>query len=359
MPYKNMQIYFTSGTGNTYQVAKWILELAESKNISTELHSIENSKLDKDHFKGKEKLFGFGAPAHGFSAPWHMLKFMFRLPRSDGASAFSFSTRGSFRLGNTCVPGLSGSAIFLFALILFIKGYKVKGGFTVDMPINWQNVFPSLKKQNIDFVLKKAKIKILKISKKLLSGKSYWLSLNNIYEFLGGILLSWFTVLYIYIGRAFMAKIFFENASCTKCGLCVKNCPVSGLKFIGSDKKYLYWTRKCESCMRCMAYCPNKAIEASHSWGALIFGILWLPTLPFIMNDIIDLQYSLIGTKSAALVWIISTLLTPLFIYLFYYLLHYLSRFPTINKLLKYTTLTPLYRRYHAPNIKTKDLTTI
>ena len=33
---------------------------------------------------------------------------------------------------------------------------------------------------------------------------------------------------------------------------------------VGGSKSRPYWTFACESCMRCMGYCPNKAVEVSH-----------------------------------------------------------------------------------------------
>ena len=49
------------------------------------------------------------------------------------------------------------------------------------------------------------------------------------------------------------------------CGLCVENCPNGALRLWGSDPARPYWTYSCESCMRCMGYCPEQAVEAGHS----------------------------------------------------------------------------------------------
>lgn len=46
-----------------------------------------------------------------------------------------------------------------------------------------------------------------------------------------------------------------QDKSCTKCGLCAKNCPVCAI----SEADYRADSKKCISCMRCMKQCPINA----------------------------------------------------------------------------------------------------
>ncbi len=356
MAYEKLLVYYSSGTGNTLKVSKWVQECAIKKGMNTALIKIEEADPVNQIKDGAENIIALGAPAHAFTAPWHMIKFVWRFPRSKGTHAFSFSTRGSVKFGRFYLPGGSGSAIFLFAIILFLKGYKVRGGFTIDMPFNWQSFFPPQKPGNTDAVINKAELKVNKFVNQIFSGSTYWISFNNIYEFILGLSLSWFSVLYIYIGRPFMAKVFFASQKCNACGVCVEGCPVGGVSLSGGKGSKPYWTRRCESCMRCMAFCPEKAIEASHSFAVFLCWITFLPVNATFLPYLMEFENQLFGVGSELHIWIIATLLVPLEIYILYYLLYFASKVPFLNTLLKFTSFTPLYRRYNDPDTKLKDL---
>lgn len=62
----------------------------------------------------------------------------------------------------------------------------------------------------------------------------------------------------------FYAKPVIASDKCTKCGICVKECPVEGkaLKFRNGNKKEppIYDYKKCIRCYCCQEMCPYKAI---------------------------------------------------------------------------------------------------
>lgn len=51
---------------------------------------------------------------------------------------------------------------------------------------------------------------------------------------------------------------FHANNKCTKCGLCLKICPVNNIKMKDGNIK---WNGRCEQCMACIQYCPAEAIQ--------------------------------------------------------------------------------------------------
>ncbi len=55
-----------------------------------------------------------------------------------------------------------------------------------------------------------------------------------------------------------VARHFFVNSSCTKCGICEKICPVDNITRPDGTP---IWHNKCESCMACLQWCPVGAIE--------------------------------------------------------------------------------------------------
>jgi NAD-dependent dihydropyrimidine dehydrogenase PreA subunit len=151
-----------------------------------------------------------------------------------------------------------------------------------------------------------------------------------------------------------LAKLFFANNNCNGGGLCARNCSYGGVKMKGLENPRPYWTYKCESCMRCMAYCPEKAIEAGHSWAAILYfvsstdafiNLLTLLT-PYARGIITNpwlgrpLKYAYLLASMAAAYWLFSLLL----------------RVPFINHIFTYTTFTHIFRRYHEPETKASDL---
>ncbi|MBW1849441.1 MAG: (4Fe-4S)-binding protein, partial [Deltaproteobacteria bacterium] len=88
MPYKDMIVYFLSGTGNSFRIATCIGKAAKTKGIKTKVLSIDKAPSGKELKDLKTSLLGLVFPTHGFTAPWHMIKFTCRLPRVKKTSAF-------------------------------------------------------------------------------------------------------------------------------------------------------------------------------------------------------------------------------------------------------------------------------
>jgi hypothetical protein len=116
-----------------------------------------------------------------------------------------------------------------------------------------------------------------------------------------------------------------------------------------------YWTFRCESCMRCMAFCPTRAVEASH---LLAVGAYLLPALVPLSALIgwlaarAPLLAFLNGTPCRVLEWFYPIIVLGLA----YPLFHHLQRIAWINRFFTLATLTHYYRRYHEPETRLKDL---
>ena len=55
-------------------------------------------------------------------------------------------------------------------------------------------------------------------------------------------------------------KPFFADERCTRCGWCVKHCPVTN---IHRDEAEIRFDEHCILCMRCYSFCPVNAIQAT------------------------------------------------------------------------------------------------
>jgi len=356
--FRNWALYFTSGTGNAYRVCRRLARLIREGGGTVDLRPIES-------FAGRAVIPGQPAeilllamPTHGFTAPWHMIKFALRLPRGQKTPAASLATRASIRIGRWTTPGLSGSANYLISLILFLKGYRVKGILAVDMPSNWYTLHPMQSRESHRYVIDRQQKKIQRFFNRLWSGNRHWWTADNLYELLFGIALSWLSLAYLAVGRFFLAKLFFANTRCDGCGICARGCPVQAIRIRGKKKKWPFWRYNCESCMRCAAFCPQSAIEAGHSLGVILYFVTAVPA-----------AFLLFSLKGGSIPWLdfhgswLAILINSVYFYLAlfaaYGLFWLLIRIPLVNRLFTWTTLTHIWGRYREPEVTLNDLTGI
>jgi type II secretory pathway component PulF len=98
-----------------------------------------------------------------------------------------------------------------------------------------------------------------------------------------------------------------------------------------------------------MGFCPQQAIEASQPFALLLGFIAAIPASYYLLKWFTSL---IPGMNRVINYWpgtVINYAYFLLSVYLAYRLFNWLIRFPLINKLFTYTTLTRYYRRYHEP----------
>ena len=345
-----------SGTGNTFNAARWAAEAARRKRVKALLSPIERAKPHKE-LAGKDTLLGLLMPTHGFIAPWHMFRFACRLPRGKGRHAFCLATQAGFKAGRSFVPGISGSANYLIALVLALKGYKVHGILPLDMPSNWTAVHSAYDSKHAAAMYKRAEKTVGTFISGLLGGERRWLNGANIYQLVWGIVLFPISLLYLLIGRFYLAKLFFANEKCNSCGICEKYCPVGAVVLRGVKNPWPFWRYNCESCMRCMSYCPKQAIEASHSWAVILGYLTSLPVAAYLVSTLQALTACPEGAKQIeGFAKLVEYAYIYLVIFLSYYVFYLLVRIPATNPIFSFTTFTRLYSRHRAPNVKLTHL---
>lgn len=356
MSYNQATIYFTSGTGNSFRVASHAKKLIGEQCPDTKLVSMQVAKPAEEIGNGPESLLGIVNPTHAFTAPWHVIKFVMRLPRRKATNAFVIMTRAGLKFGNVFTPGISGSGTFLIALVLALKGYKVRGILSVDMPSNWISFHPGFKESSARAIIERAKPKTSNFLDKILSGETSFASWSNLWELLWGIALLQVSLGFLLFGRIGLGKLFFANNDCNGCGICEKNCPVGAVKLHGKSKQTPYWSYRCENCMRCMAFCPKRAIEAGHSWLAIVIYITSIPAAVYLFTWLKTVLPETTLFDNAALKQVAQFLYMYPSLFLAYAIFYLLMRLKPVNLLFTYTTLTKVYRRYHEPDTKLKDI---
>ncbi len=338
-------IYYFSGTGNAEAVSQWFSMVSEEMEVACEL--IHLGKADRKNIPVPEKntLIGFISPTHGFNFPPIMFHFILRFPRGMKNPVFIFNTRAGLKLHKLFLPGLSGMALYFNAIILMLKGYRIRALKSVDLPSNWISVHPGVRRKVVDSMIEREKRRTKIFAGKILEGKRVFRGLVPV---IIDIAVTPIAFLYYLIGRFFLAKTFFASHDCTDCGLCDKSCPVKAIKIVDQRR---FWSWKCESCMQCMNICPERAIETAHGFVAIVIFLLsgivliqlnkWLE-LPAFYDRIFPVRIA--GYVEFA----VDNIILVGMIFISYRIFHFLLRYRIFERLFVYTSFThwKFWRRY-------------
>lgn len=353
MPYKQAAFFYSTGTGNSYRACCWMAGVLERSGAETTVVQLEASRPGGEVGEGSDGVLCMAFPTHGFTAPWSVIVGAIGLPRRRGTHAVVVATRAGIRIGSFCLPGLEGTAAYLIACILLLKGYRVRGVMGLDMPSNWLALHWGLHPGHVRVISRRAQRKTERFIARVLAGEVVlwgWVPL------LLGLVLSPLSLLYLFLGRLLLPKVFFAGPRCTGCGLCAQMCPAQAIVMHGAPPRP-FWTGRCQSCQRCMAYCPERAVEASHSWALALYFITTVPVGAAAIGwfrghypDIAESMDLLVPNVLSMYAELIQWLYLLAAVYALYVPFWLLSRTRWGGWLLAHTTLTTLYRRYHEPD---------
>jgi len=332
-----------TGTGNSYKVAKWFLESADA--AKSELYQIRENQPNV-HI-GTSDLLVLSYPTHGFTAPWLMMKHIFRLPKGNAVHAVVLPTRAGTRMFGRSLPGMEGTAGYLIALLLWCRGYTVKGVVAIDMPSNWTAVHWGLDDGNVQVISENGKAKVIRVAHEILAGNSIY---KGFIPFVIGIVLSRISFMYLIVGQLIFSKFFFASNHCNGCRLCQRICPKQAIAMIGNKP---YWRYCCDSCMACMNYCPQSAIQVSPFSIFLFSYILSFPVVAWITAM---MGSRILIASPEIVIFSIQYLYTLGSVALVYLMLHYCLRFTAVAALLTRLSHTRYFRRYQAQGVSLKDI---
>lgn len=349
LQYDKLIIYYFSGTGNAKNASIWIKESAESMGIPSLLVNIDRFETIEYPELTDKTLIGFCYPTHGFNAPPLVLKFIRKFPKVKNVDAFILNTRGGLKLAKAFIPGLSGLAQILPAIILIIKGFRITGMQPLDLPSNWIILHPGLREKVIDSIYKRCHRIVVMTANRLLIGKRKYQAFWSLPLDIAVIPIS---LGYYFLGRFFLAKTLIATDACDLCGKCIRECPVEAITVVNEQA---FWSYRCESCMRCINNCPQRAIETMHGFATamiLVSSLLISPALIFILRYLGAWKFiesSFLTENSWSLIYAIIFLL---FMFISYGLLHYMMRFKIVNRIITYTSLSTyrFWRRYTPPS---------
>jgi Pyruvate/2-oxoacid:ferredoxin oxidoreductase delta subunit len=341
--YEKLIIYYFTGTGNALAATNWIAQIAIKKDIQVEIKKITPSLKVVRKEISENTLIGFCYPTHGFNAPPIVINFLLRYPKM-GNRVFLLNTRAGMKISKLFVPGLSGLAQLLPAIILLSKGHRIVGLQPMDLPSNWISIHPGLRPKVINSIFERCEGITKRFAKNIIAGKKTYQGLVSLPI---DLFISPVSVGYYFFGRFALAKTFIAGSNCNGCALCEKECPV---KAISMKNDRPFWTRKCESCMHCMNSCPQRVIQTPHLFVVILWWLVFSVIPLFITKELVNTNPYF--SEYFNLAFNTFVLITGLPIIFFSYrILFFLMKFKFFNWLIMQTSLTKFrfWRRYKAP----------
>jgi ferredoxin len=221
-----LQLFYFSGTGNARNVAHWMGTAWRARDREANVRDLTKVEVRSVQI-GPDDEVGFASPTHGFNLPPVTLDFLFAFPRAPNRNrAFIVNTRAGVRLFGLYLPGLSGVAQLLAALVLSLKGYRVVGMRPIDLPSNWISIHPGLREHNVRAIYERCEMLTRRFADRLLDGRR---DLRALWDVVQDLLIAPISLGYYLVGRFFFAKSFFASGACDVCGVCIKGCPVKAL----------------------------------------------------------------------------------------------------------------------------------
>lgn len=235
-------LYFFSGTGNTKWVADVFKKCFKKNGIDLELLNIE--RIEDIKLRQIDFLI-VGSPVYAKVEPKIVDDFLNKLPNTlKHLKTIVYVTQG----------GKSSSAPSIIAKKLKIKGYNVLIQESIKMINNYY--FRLGKEPNVndcEKILNNAEYKVKNIVEDFINKNKFKKQSSLVRMEIDKIYGNFFTRMIPKISKNITA-----TSECTKCGVCLINCPKSNITF--EDGKAVFHS-KCMLCLRCLYICPINAIR--------------------------------------------------------------------------------------------------
>jgi Pyruvate/2-oxoacid:ferredoxin oxidoreductase delta subunit len=349
--YASVELHYLSGTGNTFRVAEWFAETARARGAVASLSPIPapdvNGVSDSGDLAGS-RLIGILSPTHGFTAPWGAVVHAATTPGVRGTDVFVLVTRAGWFVGPFLLPGFEGTNAWLLALVLALRGGRVRGVAAIDMPSNWTALHWGMTDAHAAAIVARGESKAATFAGYVLEGRR---RLTGRFVLLWGLLFVPASLGYLAFARPALGRLFFADERCTSCGLCAKHCPFHAITMAGAAPAKPYWTLRCESCMRCMNLCPEQAIQVSWVGAA---ALTWMLVAVSGVTAALSVR---LGVPLPDLASAVAACLAMLAVTVPAYALAWaVGRTRAFAWLLGHLTPTRLYRRYHEPGTDLRKL---
>lgn len=240
--------FYFSGTGNSKWAAYKFQDFLVQKGLKNNVFSIEKEINELPDLLTSSNGIAFVFPVYGMNIPGNMKDFIKSLSDFKGKNG---KKRPVFVI--TTFGYVDGCGPYEVMRLLDKSHFRLKGYTGLKMENNIctpASYNEPLTEEEFEKRLTIATAKIQKLASKISNGKR---KIDfGMYFFVGPFRKKMEKM----VENGFQ-KLSIDEKRCTKCMLCVNNCPVGA---IASKEGKLVITSKCVACMRCYNNCPTYAV---------------------------------------------------------------------------------------------------
>lgn len=235
---ENITIYYFSGTGNTYKIARELAAQLKERGYQAEL--IPMAKTEAAHIE-LDGIIGLVFPVAIQSTYPLVWDFIRKMPKAEGSKVFMVDTMEAF----------SGGIVGPVKKVLERKGYNCIAAKEFKMSSSMMTKKQqSLKRAEVN---EQALREVPVFVEALVQEKASWKRVPVLSDMMRSISKG------DKIWKSQSKKITIDTDLCINCKICEKNCPTHSLRIF--DGAYELDHQTCNSCMRCVNACPKNAFE--------------------------------------------------------------------------------------------------
>ena len=232
-------LYYFSGTGNSLHMAKSLKE----KLNDCELIPIAGL-INQDSIIATTEKVGFVFPVYTWALPKIVADFIEKIDLSNAKYIFALCTKGG--------PGRQ-YVIPVLNSLLKPKNKELDADFLIKVfsAVIFGGHNPMHSKEKQLKRIKDAELKLDKIAEIIRNNEKVKGKKGSIIPMKGPY-------------TSFIEKVntedenYYTDENCNSCGICQKICPVDNIKLVNDKPE---WQHKCQQCLGCLHYCPQKAIQ--------------------------------------------------------------------------------------------------